>query len=98
MVSVNQRLIPSQLIGFDTAYPIIKANHALSNSAQSGFFYRFGTTVERLPILLEILTVLPEEVFCHLCCISLCQQFDLKKIKLKITPCLLCFVRWGVII
>ena len=24
--------------------------------------FRFGTTVERLPVLLEILTVLPEEV------------------------------------
>lgn len=63
-----------------------------------GFFYRFGTTVERFPILLEILTVLPEEVFCRLFCLSLCQQFNLQKIKLKITPCLLCFVRWGVII
>ena len=27
-------------------------------------FSRFGATVERLPILLEILTVLPEEVCC----------------------------------
>ena len=33
MVSVNQRLIPWQRIGFDTALPMVKANHALSNSA-----------------------------------------------------------------
>ena len=36
MVSVNQRLIPLQRIGFDTAQPMVKANHALSNSAQDG--------------------------------------------------------------
>ena len=33
MVSINQRLIPWQHIGFDTAQPMVKANHALSNSA-----------------------------------------------------------------
>ena len=33
MVSVNQRLIPWQRIGFNTAYPMVKTNHALSNSA-----------------------------------------------------------------
>ena len=33
MVSVNQRLIPRQHIGFDTAQQMVKANHALSNSA-----------------------------------------------------------------
>ena len=35
MVSVNQPLIPWQRIGFDTALPMVKANHALSNSAQA---------------------------------------------------------------
>ena len=35
MVSVSQRLIPWQRIGFDTAQPMVKANHALSNSVQA---------------------------------------------------------------
>ena len=36
MVGVNQRLIPWQRIGFDTAYPMVKVNHALSNSSLTG--------------------------------------------------------------
>ena len=38
MVSVNQCLIPWQRIGFDTAQAMVKANHALSNSALAGKF------------------------------------------------------------
>ena len=41
MVSVNQRLIPWQPIGFDTAWPMVKANHALRNSAQVFFSLEF---------------------------------------------------------
>ena len=41
MVSVNQRLIPWQRIGFDTAWQMVKASHALTNSAQVFFSLEF---------------------------------------------------------